>query len=66
VPEPPWQLKSFAKIALAPAQAAQVSIALYARSFSYWSDSANGWKVAARVRRDRRRARRPRACRSVR
>jgi beta-glucosidase len=46
VPEPPWQLKGFAKVELAPGEARRISIALDARSFSYWSDAAGGWHVA--------------------
>jgi beta-glucosidase len=46
VPQPPNQLKGFAKVQLVPGQSARVSIPLNARSFSYWSDSAAGWRVA--------------------
>jgi beta-glucosidase len=46
VPEPPNQLKGFAKVALAPGQSARVSMPLDPRSFSYWSDSENAWRVA--------------------
>ncbi len=46
VPQPPEQLKGFAKVALARGQSQRVSIPLNARSFSYWSDSANGWRIA--------------------
>ncbi len=46
VPQPPNQLKGFAKVQLAPGQSQRVSIPLNGRSFSYWSDSANGWRVA--------------------
>jgi beta-glucosidase len=46
VPEPPWQLKGFAKLQLAPGQSAQASIPLESRSFSYWSDAANAWEIA--------------------
>ena len=45
VPEPPWQLKGFAKVALAPGQSRRVSLSLDARSFSYWSDAARGWRI---------------------
>jgi beta-glucosidase len=45
-PEPPWQLKGFAKLQLAPGQSAGASIPLDPRSFSYWSDAANGWEIA--------------------
>jgi beta-glucosidase len=46
LPEPPWQLKGFAKVQLAPGQSGEVSMPLDPRSFSYWSDSANAWEVA--------------------
>jgi beta-glucosidase len=46
VPEPLWQLKGFNKVRLAPGQSEEVSMPLDSRSFSYWSDSANGWKIA--------------------
>jgi len=46
VPQPPEQLKGFAKVALTRGQSQRVSIPLNARSFSYWSDSANGWRIA--------------------
>ncbi len=47
IPQPPNQLKGFAKVQLAPGQSQRVSIPLNGRSFSYWSDSANGWRVAS-------------------
>ena len=46
VPEPPWQLKGFARVRLAPGQRRRVSLSLNARSFSYWSDAARGWRIA--------------------
>jgi beta-glucosidase len=46
VPEPPLQLKGFAKVELAPHQHERVSMTLDARSFSYWSDAANEWQIA--------------------
>jgi beta-glucosidase len=46
VPEPPRQLKGFAKVQLAPGQSQRVRMGLDARAFSYWSDSANGWRIA--------------------
>jgi beta-glucosidase len=45
-PEPPRQLKGYAKAELAPGQSERVSIPLDERSFSYWSDSASGWQLA--------------------
>jgi beta-glucosidase len=47
VPEPPWQLQGFAKLKLRPHRRARVAIALTSRSFSYWSDRANGWRIAS-------------------
>jgi beta-glucosidase len=46
VPEPPWQLKGFAKLTLRPGRSAEITIPLDARSFSYWSDAAGGWRIA--------------------
>ena len=46
VPEPPWQLKGFAKLTLAPGRSRRVRINLDARSFSYWSNAAAGWRIA--------------------
>jgi beta-glucosidase len=46
VPEPPSQLKGFAKLQLAPGQSQRVTMPLDARAFSYWSDAANAWRIA--------------------
>jgi beta-glucosidase len=46
VPEPPRQLRGFAKLQLAPAQSRRVTMPLDARAFSYWSDTANAWQIA--------------------
>jgi beta-glucosidase len=46
VPEPPWQLKGFAKVPLAPGQSRRIGFPLDARSFSYWSTASGGWQVA--------------------
>jgi beta-glucosidase len=45
VPQPPRQLKGFAKVSLAPGQSQRVTMQLDARAFSYWSDTANAWRV---------------------
>jgi beta-glucosidase len=45
VPEPLLQLKGFAKVALAPGKSSRVSMALNARSFSYFSEAQGGWRV---------------------
>jgi beta-glucosidase len=46
VPEPPRQLKGYAKVQLAPGQSQRVTMGLDASAFSYWSDGANGWRIA--------------------
>ena len=46
LPEPPWQLQGFAKLRLAPGKSRRLSIHLVPRAFSYWSDAANGWRIA--------------------
>jgi beta-glucosidase len=46
VPEPPRQLKGFAKIELAPGQSQRVTMPLDGRAFSYWSDTASAWRIA--------------------
>jgi beta-glucosidase len=46
VPEPPWQLKGFTKLELAPGESQRVSMPLDMRAFSYWSDADNGWRIA--------------------
>ena len=46
VPQPPRQLKGFRRVALAAGQTAHVTLALDARSFSYWDAATHGWKVA--------------------
>jgi beta-glucosidase len=43
------QLKGFSKVALEPGESKLVSIALNARSFSYWSVAAHDWKVPSGV-----------------
>ncbi|MEA2314458.1 MAG: beta-glucosidase, partial [Solirubrobacteraceae bacterium] len=47
VPEPPEQLQGFAKRLLAPGQSERVTFTLGTRAFSYWSDSANAWRIAS-------------------
>jgi beta-glucosidase len=47
VPEPPAQLRGFAKLTLAPGRSAHVSLPLDARSLSYWNTSKGAWSVAA-------------------
>jgi beta-glucosidase len=46
VPQPPRQLKGFARVSVAPGGVAHASVALNARAFSYWDTAAHGWKVA--------------------
>jgi beta-glucosidase len=44
--EPPKQLKGYTKVSLNAGETKTVTMQLDRRSFSYWSDSANGWTVA--------------------
>jgi beta-glucosidase len=46
VPEPPEQLKGFTKLLLGPGRSTRFTLELDAGSFSYWSDAANGWRIA--------------------
>jgi beta-glucosidase len=46
VPQPPRQLKGFARVRLRPGQARRVRIALDTRAFSYWDTAAGEWRVA--------------------
>ena len=43
--EPPKQLKAYTKVMLDPGASQTVTLTLNKRSFSYWSTSANGWRV---------------------
>jgi beta-glucosidase len=45
-PMPPRQLAGFAKLQVAKGKSQHVTIPLSARSFSYWSDAENGWRIA--------------------
>jgi beta-glucosidase len=47
VAEPPRQLKGVAKVWLRPGQSKRVRFPLDARSFSYWSEADDGWRVPA-------------------
>jgi len=44
-PEPPLQLKGFAKVPLEPGQTSHVSLKLNARSFSHWDENIHGWSI---------------------
>jgi beta-glucosidase len=46
VPQPPRQLKGYAKVALAPGQSKRVTFPLTSRSLAYWNQGAKAWKVA--------------------
>ncbi|WP_149257388.1 beta-glucosidase [Actinomadura sp. K4S16] len=46
VPQPPKQLKGYAKVALGPGQSAKVTFPLSPRSLAYWNQAAKAWKVA--------------------
>jgi beta-glucosidase len=45
--EPPMQLKGFKKLMLNPGETTIVEVKLDARAFSYWSEKAHAWQVAA-------------------
>ncbi|MDL4819929.1 glycoside hydrolase family 3 C-terminal domain-containing protein [Actinomadura opuntiae] len=47
VPQPPRQLKGYAKVALAPGESRRVTFPLTARSMAYWNQGAKAWKVAS-------------------
>ena len=46
VPQPPRQLKGFAKVELAPGEEKVVTMLLDDRSFSYWDSASRSWTVA--------------------
>jgi len=46
VPQPPRQLKGYAKVTLAPGQSTKVSFPLTQRSLAYWSEASDSWQVA--------------------
>ena len=46
VPQPPRQLKGFARLHIEPGKTAHVRISLDARAFSHWDAKGHGWKVA--------------------
>ena len=45
--EPPWQLKGFARVSLAPGATRRVTFALGPRAFAHWDSTAGGWTVSA-------------------
>lgn len=45
VPEPPEQLKAFARVMLRPGQTTPIRFLLDARSFSYWDTTGNRWAI---------------------
>jgi beta-glucosidase len=45
IPQPPRQLKAFAKIVLEPHQTRHVQLSLNQHSFSYWDTSQHAWNV---------------------
>ncbi|HTT69056.1 MAG TPA: glycoside hydrolase family 3 C-terminal domain-containing protein [Gemmatimonadales bacterium] len=45
--EPPWQLKAFRKVPLAPGQTRHLTFSLDARAFAQWDSTAGGWGIAA-------------------
>ncbi|MFD0686928.1 beta-glucosidase family protein [Actinomadura fibrosa] len=46
IPQPPKQLKGYAKLTLAPGQSSRVTFPLTTRSLAYWNTAAGAWKVA--------------------
>ncbi len=46
VVQPPRQLKGFARVSVSAGQSAHASVALDARSFSYWDINTHAWKIA--------------------
>ncbi|HEX2314764.1 MAG TPA: glycoside hydrolase family 3 C-terminal domain-containing protein [Thermomonospora sp.] len=50
VPQPPRQLKGFAKVTLAPGASRRVTFPLDARSFAYWDEKGGRWQAAPRCR----------------
>ncbi|MFC5751814.1 beta-glucosidase [Actinomadura rugatobispora] len=45
-PQPPRQLKGFAKVRLDPGQSRRVTMPLNDRAFSYWDETAGAWRAA--------------------
>ncbi len=45
--EPPWQLKGFEKVQVAPGQTRHLTFELAATAFAQWDTTANGWVVGA-------------------
>jgi len=45
IPQPPAQLKGFAKVTLKPGQTRRIGLELNARAFSYWDTNTHGWKI---------------------
>ncbi|MGO9641733.1 MAG: glycoside hydrolase family 3 C-terminal domain-containing protein [Candidatus Acidiferrales bacterium] len=45
VPEPPKQLKGFAKVDLKPGETKHVKLSLDARAFSYWNVKTHAWAI---------------------
>ena len=45
IPQPPAQLKGFAKVALKPGRTRHVRLKLNARSFACWDANTHGWKI---------------------
>lgn len=44
--QPPFQLKGFDKVELAPGESRRVVLPLDARAFSYWDATADAWRIA--------------------
>ena len=44
-PQPPQQLKGFARLSIAPGATGHATVSLTSRAFSHWDVAAHGWKV---------------------
>lgn len=47
--QPPWQLRGYQRVTLAPGASADVVITLPPRAFEYWDVGSNAWRTAAGI-----------------
>jgi beta-glucosidase len=47
VPRPPKELKAFARVALEPGEARDVTLTLEPRAFAFWDTGSKQWSVVA-------------------
>jgi beta-glucosidase len=45
--EPPWQLKGFQRVTLAPGDSTRVTLPIDARALSWWNTRTNAWTVSS-------------------